>query len=926
MAGTDGNDRRLSTGGGLQFVHDAHQAFEADLVGRILGEYRIEALIGAGGMAFVFHGARIDQKFERSVAIKILPGESAVPRLRERFLEERKILASLNHKNIAQLYDAGETLEGWPYIVMELVHGEPIDHYCRSRALTIDAAVELLSEVASAVSFAHTHLIVHRDIKPSNILVDAHGHPKLLDFGIAKLTGDSATLTRLDHQRPFTPIYASPEQLLGDAVSIRSDVFQLGVLIYEVLTGHRLFNEQTPEEVILRAARRELPPLPPEVLKTVPAPLVAILRKCLQPLPENRYGYVSQLIEDLQRYLNGYPIQAEASSWLARLRLWVSRNRTPAIAGTVALASVVAIDVWSTQQLDAARREATERAEANEELLGTLSTFVGETYYGLVGTQGIPPRRGGELNPALGKLLEHNDRTIRTMLAQQPHAKGQLLRVQARLNRELGMYPEARTLLEEVVAVAESEELADLRALAYADLALTDVASDRLHDLDRHIAAALASMERAEPEPAMQAEVWIAAGIVQRELNRYEMAFDYLHRAASRAPADTSRGSYLRARSYEEISRTHSTRRDSTAAITWGRKAIDVLAGLDGNHHRELAGVYRAMGWSFIELADYEQAEIYLRRALHIAATNLGPRHRQVASIMNSLGWLAVVRGQHAEAERHLLQGLEIAADTVGENTHVTAALLMNLASLQERQGQFSEAMSTQRRALTIATELGEGARELRARMLHNIGQGNLTLGDVPEAIRVLREAKAANEALQGADTEDSAQTEILLANALLADGKLESARPLIDHAARIYRETYTDSHPNMALVYDVQANYWRAAGDLPRAIGLLERVAALKRLSLGEQHGKTVKALLALSEAQLDAQAYDGAEQRLDQAAAGLADIAESQPESIRAKLIELQLRALRDDEDVSAESEQLAALIEQHFPARKDLLVRLP
>src|SRR5690606_868068 len=213
------------------------------LVGRIIGNYKLVSILGHGGTGTVYLGERADRQYSAQVAVKIVDTAPIHGELGLRFRAERQILASLNHANISRLLDAGETPDGQPYLVMEYVHGEPVDRYCDRHQLDLTARLKLFLEICNAVQYAHQNLIVHRDLKPANILVTAEGSPKLLDFGIAKLldSGDKAAmlaLTRMN-DRLLTPEYASPEQILGRQVTTASDVYALGVVLYELLTGLR---------------------------------------------------------------------------------------------------------------------------------------------------------------------------------------------------------------------------------------------------------------------------------------------------------------------------------------------------------------------------------------------------------------------------------------------------------------------------------------------------------------------------------------------------------------------------------------------------------------------------------------------------------------------------------------------------------------
>jgi serine/threonine protein kinase len=273
---------------------------QASLVGQALGPYTIDRLIGRGGMGEVWLASRSDGRFEGHCAIKFLAGSVTQPKLADRFHHEGRLLGRLVHPHIARLIDAGSTEEGHPYLVLEYVDGEQIDHYCESKSLSVDARVRLFLDVVSAVAHAHSHLIIHRDLKPSNVFVARDGVVKLLDFGIGKLlstdgeSGDDTTLTRVEDV-VLTPEYAAPEQLLGDAPSTATDVYQLGMLLYVLLAGrHPIPASGSRAERIKAALDGHVPRISEFVSepgrKRLSGDLEAILSMALRKDPSERYA------------------------------------------------------------------------------------------------------------------------------------------------------------------------------------------------------------------------------------------------------------------------------------------------------------------------------------------------------------------------------------------------------------------------------------------------------------------------------------------------------------------------------------------------------------------------------------------------------------------------------------------------------------
>ncbi len=347
----------------------AEARYLADPGGRIgtrIGPYRIDREIGRGGMGTVFLAVRDDLEFEQRVALKLLRRGLETTEAVARFRDERQLLAALEHPGIVRLLDGGSAGDGLPYLVMEYVEGEPITDYCESHHLSIRARLELFGQVCAAVQFAHQRLVVHRDLKPSNILVGADGVPKLLDFGIAKLLGSEAG-TREARTRTgmhlFTPEYGSPEQARAESITVATDVYSLGAVLYELLCGeraHRLSGGDVVET--LRVICEREPPRPSTVAaparrRALAGDLDNIVLKALQKEPARRYASVEQLAEDVRRHLDGRPVLARAGTWSYRASKFVRRRRVPiAIAAAVATALGVATVVSLEQARRAERR------------------------------------------------------------------------------------------------------------------------------------------------------------------------------------------------------------------------------------------------------------------------------------------------------------------------------------------------------------------------------------------------------------------------------------------------------------------------------------------------------------------------------------------------------------------------------------------
>ena len=396
LLAADGSDEDLLQSSVAQSIIDFSQDIADPWIGKKLGAYTLKERIGAGGMGAVFLAERTDEAYAQSVAIKIMSSQLLNDTAIARFKTERQILATLNHPNIATLIDGGSTEDNLPYLVMQHVSGLNINEYCDQKNLRIVDRIKLFQEICLAVDYAHRNLIVHRDLKPSNILVGEDGTPKLLDFGIAKLIDPD---TEIDiaitdaNARILTPEYASPEQIRSESISIASDVYSLGVLLFKILTGLSPYSEKATTSRQLENAILETPPRKPSALPTssgnidkdnegpsleeigqrratsIPklrqtsaGDLDNIVLKCLEKEPERRYVSARALAEDLQRFLRNEPVHAHGGDWAYKLRKFAVRQARPLAMAATALTVIVSLVTYYTVQLSQERNQALQAA------------------------------------------------------------------------------------------------------------------------------------------------------------------------------------------------------------------------------------------------------------------------------------------------------------------------------------------------------------------------------------------------------------------------------------------------------------------------------------------------------------------------------------------------------------------------------------
>jgi len=461
----------------------------------LIGPYRLLRELGRGGMGDVWLAARNDGRFEGQCAIKFLRGSVVHPKLVDRFRREGSLLARLTHPHIARLLDAGATDDGTPYLALEYIDGERIDRYCELKALSVEARVRLFVDVVAAVAHAHTHLIIHRDLKPSNVLVTRDGQVKLLDFGIAKLlsvesAADEAALTRIEDVA-LTPEYAAPEQILGELASTATDVYQLGMLLYVLLTGKHPIQQTGTRAEKLRAALDGTVPHASELAdkftgKKLQGDVDAILAMALRKVPSERHATAQALNEELVRYLNHEPVLARRGAALYRTRKFISRHRVAVGASSLAAVGLCALSLLALIQTrearvqrDQARFEAS-HAEASNQFMSLMLEEVGK----------------GDHPPSMPELLDRAEQLLYKQYGDDPSFVAAMLIDLAGRYLDIGRSEKALALLEKSASVARQANDDALRARALCISAYSHLLSASRDQAEVQLTAASEALNR----------------------------------------------------------------------------------------------------------------------------------------------------------------------------------------------------------------------------------------------------------------------------------------------------------------------------------------------------------------------------------------------------------------------------------------------
>ncbi|MDQ2702244.1 MAG: serine/threonine-protein kinase [Pseudomonadota bacterium] len=793
--------------------------------GTLAGPYRLERLLGEGGMGQVWLAGRADGLYQRRVALKLLRPGLADPNLHLRFTRERQILARLAHPHIARLLDAGISSDGQPYLALEYVEGEPIDEWCGQRELSLDARLRLFLQTCDAVSHAHANLIVHRDLKPSNILVTPQEEVRLLDFGIAKLldTTELAPEQTGTGLRTFTLHYAAPEQIRGEPVTTMTDVYALGVVLHQLLTGQRPYQLKRSTDAEWEEAILGADPVRPSqamqrtdqrrMARVLAGDLDNIVLKALAKRPEQRYPSVEALAQDIARYRDGKPVKARPQSVRYRLGKFIGRHRwslaTGALVAMVLSTSFVMV-AWQARE---AVREAS-RAQA-------LQNFVIGLFEGAGGDDGARPL---DVRALLDAGLQRGDRE----LAHQPIARAELMGVVARLRLGMGDYLPALDLLGQQAALIASlgDEAPDsLRLESATELGRTHLAlgSDAACIADMGGNVGLAQREQSQL-PVQVSAFWSQLARCRR---------------AGGAP-DIARPLFQRALAL---------RRD---VLDDGPGVVQDLAGL--------AGLEADHG-------DFAKALGGYRDALRRLNTSSGPHHPYTVTLLRDMCVLQRRMGDTIGAERDCGNALELAHSLHGESHPATIAALRAMAIMQVQIGRFEEA--AQALAITrewTASHAGIDHVDVAddddglARIHWERGEMDAALATLDRAARQLRDSGKAPRLL----------ADVLVHKAMVLHelGRDAEARPLLEQSRRRIVDTFGAGHPGVGETDRLLGEVDAALGDRERAGTELAAAVRIIGNALGDTHAAARKAQLSLARFQA-AQGDQAALARLDALAA---------------------------------------------------------
>ena len=819
-----------------------------DAVPDRIGHFRIARAIGQGGMGRVFLGERADGQFEQRVAIKVL--HHGAPGLVRRFLEERRILALLQHPGIARLIDGGITDGGLPYFALEFVEGEPIDTWCELRQLPLERRIALFVDVCHAVSYAHQHLIIHRDLKPTNILVTSAGQVKLLDFGIAKVlgpegAGSGETLTGF---RMMTPEFAAPEQVRGEAISTATDVYSLGVLLYVMLTGERPYDVRGKSLTEIERIVCEYEPpnastrAPRHVRRRLLGDLDLIVRTALQKRPERRYQSPEALAQDLERYVEGHAIHARPDSAAYRVRKFVGRHRTG-----VAIAAMLLIALVSGASRERVLRN---RSELEARKAREVEEFLVRVF-DVADPLASREADGGSITAR--ELRERGANRIDSTLGGQPEVQAELRSVLGRVYTNLGLYDRATPLLQRSLAQRESLFGPVHRNVA-ADMDLlgsTLVRQDRFDEAEPLLRAALEQRRRlfgnAHLETAESIE-HLATLLEQR--NRYDEAEPLYREVLSIRRALLGDTAIEVANGLNNLGLLHYRKGSYEEAEPLYRRSLDIKLRRLGENHALTAMTMQNLAQTLETRGHAEEAERYYRRSLAAKRQVLGDAHPSVTISLNNLGAFLTRKGELDEAESLTREALALDRRIFGDRHSYVAQGLTNLGVILRTNGRFAEAEDAFRQALEINRAMFGEAHSTVASSYGHIAQVRYQLGDDVEAVRLARESIAQFRRFLG---DEHINVLIMMGNLgrmLIDAGEPVEAEALI-HASLEGLETSATRYRSQTMgTRRLLGEAMLAQGRADEALPILKLALDTIRAEYGDQHWRTAEAQLSLGTA----------------------------------------------------------------------------
>jgi len=761
-----------------------------------IGPYFIKEIIARGGMGEVYLAERINEDFHKKVALKIIRNEITSNEQAARFERERMILSSLNHPNIGQLLDGGISGDGRSYFVMEYVDGMPITTFCRQNNCDLQNILKLFRQLCEAVQYAHSNFIVHRDLKPDNLFVTPQGNIKVLDFGIAKILNDDVSPGQVENtssgRQILTYKYAAPEQLTADPITTATDVYSLGILLFELLTGRHpfRFKEKSYTE-IEHSIRHEAPPLPANIdsgsRNLSDSELDSIVLKALNKNPANRYQSAQHLLDDIVRYQNNKPVLAKDGKALYRSLKFLKRNSVPFSSVAAIILSAFLFLLFYTSEIKSEREIAQWQAQKAEQATAILIDLFEANQPGQT-------EAGFTINSLLNLGESKADN-----LEGFPELKGTMYSVIGQIYRNIGEFEKADTLLNASVQIFKKHygdtHIETMNAMDHYGLLLINKGEfDRADSLLTHTLQIRKQHLTGSPVALAQSLNYLA--LANRRKGNFDEA-ESLYRQSYNLRSDHLGVEHpLTLESLSSLAVTLHNKGQYEQAEHLYRDLIDKRRRVLGPNHPDYATNLSSLGALLMNIGEYEEAESILKEALEIRSSQLGENHPVVAITLNNLGMLNKDIGKLPESEEYFRKALAIRQVALGEDHVNTAITYFCLADLMLRKKRPEPALDFIKRAQTVFKKHLPENHSFNVRTDLRLGSIYAEMNQISQADSIMKPAYNQLKTIHGETSIEMALGSIRYGEFLIKSGKPDLAKEILTDGRNVLNSFENSSSP----------------------------------------------------------------------------------------------------------------------------------
>jgi eukaryotic-like serine/threonine-protein kinase len=842
----DKKEHSIFSGSAADFISLDNSVLE----GKIFGNYHALKQIGTGGMGSVYLAERADGVFEQKVALKIVKPGMNSREIISRFEGERQILARLQHPNIARLLDGGISDLGLPYFTMEYVQGKPITEYCDEKNLTIEQRLELFKRVCEAVLYAHQNLVIHRDLKPSNILVEENGTVKLLDFGIAKVFEEEENQTSLTKtgMRVMTPEYASPEQVKGEPVSTATDIYSLGLILYQLLSGCPPYeiksssalemekvicltepqkpstmitkissadsdsNEKITSDYITKKRSTNLTRLK----KRISGDLDNICLMAIRKEPTRRYSSVAQFISDIDNHLNGLPITARKSTAAYRAGKFVKRHKTGVTVASIAIVLIAFLTTYYTIRLAGERDKAQLEAEKSKKVAEFLTSIFQVS---------DPENSKGETITAR-ELLDNGVKRIENELSDQPLVLANMLGVTGNVYKSLGLYSTAENLLKKSYHLNDS--------------LLSENSSETAKSLND-----LANLE-------------YAMGEYELAIDKFKQAIEIREKIFGKESPETAESLDNLGMVLREEGKLAEAEKLVMLSLSIRRKSFSEKSGEAAKSINDLALIKEDKG-------EYDNAKKLFEESLSIKESLYGKSHPSTTETIANLALLLQQMGNYKEASKLLNETLNNDKKIYGELHPSVSTDLYYLASNKALMGDLDGAEKLYSENLKLDKKLLGDQHPYIALDLNNLAGIYSDKGEYEKAEKLYKQSLEINRKIYGKEHLEVATNISNLGVLYQRWGKLNLAEPLLKSALDMRRKLLGENHPDVVTSINIYASLLMSEKKYNEAIALYRKSLALRIKLLGEDHPITANAFTGLGNTLIEVKNYKEAEENIN-------------------------------------------------------------